>query len=96
MQETDQGIEPEIGYQVRRDQQGRGYATEMALGCMKYAFEALRTDHIISLIRPDNMASRRVAEKNGLVVDREFIWREQLHLVYRMTKLQWEKPASIA
>ncbi len=94
MQPTDQGIEPEIGYQIRRDQQGRGYATEMARGCMKYAFEVLKTDHIISLIRPDNMPSRRVAEKNGLVVDREFLWRDQLHLVYRMTRLQWEKLAS--
>ncbi|HEU5401131.1 MAG TPA: GNAT family N-acetyltransferase [Terriglobales bacterium] len=91
MQETDQGIEPEIGYQVRRDQQGHGYATEMALGCMKYAFEVLKADHIISLIRPDNVPSRRVAQKNGLAVDREFLWREQLHLVYRMTKSQWEK-----
>lgn len=94
MQPTDQGIEPEIGYQVRRDQQGRGYATEMARACMKYAFEVLGTDHIISLIRPDNMPSRRVAEKNGLAVDREFLWRDQLHLVYRMTKSQWEKLTS--
>ncbi|MDT8066703.1 MAG: GNAT family N-acetyltransferase [Terriglobia bacterium] len=91
MQPTDQGIEPEIGYQVRRDQQGRGYATEMAQGCMQYAFEVLKADHIISLIRPDNMPSRRVAEKNGLVVDREFLWREQLHLVYQMTRDEWEK-----
>ena len=94
MQETDQGIEPEIGYQVRRDQQGRGYATEAARGCMKYAFEVLGADHIISLIRPDNMPSRRVAKKNGLVVDREYLWREQLHLVYRMTRSQWEKLTS--
>ncbi len=95
LQPTDHGIEPEIGYQVRRDQQGRGYATEMARGCMKYAFEVLKADHIISLIRPDNLRSRRVAEKNGLVVDREFLWRDQLHLVYRMTKSQWEStPAS--
>ena len=91
MQETDQGSEPEIGYQVRRDQQRHGYATEMARGCMKYAFEVLKADHIISLIRPDNLPSRRVAEKNGLVVDREFLWRDQLHLVYRMTRSDWEK-----
>jgi RimJ/RimL family protein N-acetyltransferase len=95
MQETDQGIEPEIGYQIRRDRQGRGYATEMARACMRYAFEVLGTDHIISLIRPDNAPSRRVAEKNGLAVDREFLWRDQLHLVYRMTKSHWEKLASV-
>lgn len=86
MQETDQGIEPEVGYQIRYDNWRKGYATEMALGCIKYAFEVMRVDHIISLIRPDNAASRRVAEKNGLRVDREFDWKGQLHLVYRMDR----------
>lgn len=83
MQQTDQGVEPEIGYQMRYDQWGKGYASEMALGCMQYAFETMKVDHIISLIRPDNAASRRVAEKNGLKVDREYDWNGQLHLVYR-------------
>ncbi len=95
MQPTDQGIEPEIGYQMRRDQQGRGYATEMAKACMKYAFETLGADHTISLIRPDNMPSRRVAEKNGLAVDREYFWQGYAHLVYRMSKSQWEKLTSV-
>lgn len=86
MQETDQGVEPEIGYQMRYDQWRNGFATEMALGCIKYAFKVMQVDHIISLIRPDNAASRRVAEKNGLKIDREFDWKGQLHLVYRMDR----------
>ncbi len=89
MQPTDQGTEPEIGYQMRFDQWRKGYATEMALGCMRYAFEVRNEGHIISLIRPDNLASRRVAEKNGLKVDREFEWQGHLHLVYRMSRGQW-------
>ncbi len=89
MQETDHGIEPEIGYQIRHDQWQNGYATEMARGCMKYAFETLKADYIISLIRPDNVASRRVAEKNGLVINREYDWTGQLHLVYRMSQEQY-------
>ena len=35
---------------------------------MQYAFGTMNADHIISLIRPDNMPSRRVAEKNGLTM----------------------------
>jgi RimJ/RimL family protein N-acetyltransferase len=96
MQETDQGVEPEVGYQVRRDQQGKGYATEMARACMQYAFETMKANHIISLIRPDNMPSRRVAEKNGLTVDREMMFHEMLHLVYRLTKSEWEKSQTSA
>lgn len=93
MQPTDQGIEPEIGYQMRYDQWGNGYATEMALGCMKYSFETMPVDHIISLIRPDNMPSRRVAEKNGLHIDREYLWNGQLHLVYRTDREEWQTRA---
>lgn len=89
MQETDQGVEPEVGYQMRYDQWGKGYATEMALGCMKYVFETMKSDHVISLIRPDNAASKRVAEKNGLKVDREYVWNGQLHLVYLMSSRDW-------
>jgi RimJ/RimL family protein N-acetyltransferase len=91
MQETDQGIEPEIGYQIRHDQQGNGYATEMARACMQYAFGTMNVDHIISLIRPDNMPSRRVAEKNGLTVDREMMFHDTLHLVYRLSAGDWQK-----
>jgi len=94
MQPTDQGIEPEIGYQMRYDQWRKGYATEMALGCIMYAFETMKVDHIISLIRPDNLASRRVAEKNRLSVDREFDWQGQLHLVYRMSADEYQNAKS--
>jgi ribosomal-protein-alanine N-acetyltransferase len=91
LQETDQGVEPEIGYQVRPDQQGRGYATEMARACMRYAFETMNADHIISLIRPDNLPSRRVAEKNGLTVDREIMFHDMPHLVFRLTRVEWQR-----
>jgi ribosomal-protein-alanine N-acetyltransferase len=90
-QETDRGVELEVGYQIRRDQWKRGYATEMARRSFDYGFEMTDVDHIISLIRPDNAASRRVAEKNGLVVDREFDWKGIPHLVYVMTRERWAK-----
>jgi RimJ/RimL family protein N-acetyltransferase len=90
-QETDRGVELEVGYQIRRDQWRRGYATEMARACFDYGFTMTDVEHIISLIRPDNAASRKVAEKNGLVVDREFNWRGVPHLVYVMTRERWTR-----
>ena len=42
-----------------------------ATASLAWAFEHLDTDHVISIIRPDNVASRRVAEKLGGVVERE-------------------------
>jgi len=35
---------------------------------MNYAFTTLGEERIISLIRPENIPSRRVAERNGLAV----------------------------
>jgi RimJ/RimL family protein N-acetyltransferase len=55
----------EIGWTLRRAYWGCGYATEAARAAMAYAFGELQQSHVISLIHPDNSASRRVAQKLG-------------------------------
>ena len=55
----------EIGWTLRRAYWGRGLATEAARAAVNYAFYELQQSHVISLIRPENAASRRVAEKLG-------------------------------
>ena len=72
----------EIGYHVRRDLWGRGYATEAAAACMQYAFTKLGVDRVISLIRPENVQSVRVAEKNGLTCEKIIFWRGYDHCIY--------------
>jgi RimJ/RimL family protein N-acetyltransferase len=51
----------EIGYHVRRDLWGKGLATEAARASRDYGFANLPLDRLISLIRPENQPSRRVA-----------------------------------
>jgi [ribosomal protein S5]-alanine N-acetyltransferase len=85
-QDVDGITEPEIGYHFHRSSWNRGLATEAARAVMDYAFTALGCDHVISLIRPENVASRRVAEKNGLALDRTVLWRGYDHCVYTMAK----------
>jgi [ribosomal protein S5]-alanine N-acetyltransferase len=72
----------EVGYHVRRDHWKRGYATEAARACMKYAFEKLGAERVISLIRPENVPSWRVAEKNGMTVWKETVRVGLVHRVY--------------
>ena len=50
----------EIGYHVRRDLWGQGLATEAAIACREWGFANLNVDRLISLIRPENVPSRRV------------------------------------
>jgi RimJ/RimL family protein N-acetyltransferase len=55
----------ELGWTLAREFWGRGYATEGARRALDFAFEEMGRDHVISLIRPDNAASIRVAERLG-------------------------------
>lgn len=84
--EVEGALEPEIGYHVHRDHQNQGYATAAARAVRDYAFSTLDCDHVISMIRPGNLASRRVAEKNGLKLDRIVFWRDYEHCVYRLIR----------
>jgi len=58
--------ETEVGFLLDRPFWGKGYATEAALASLKYGFENFNLDHIIALVHPDNLASRRVIEKCGM------------------------------
>ena len=56
-----------IGYALASAHWGRGYATEGARAVVRMAYEDLGATHLISLIRPGNKASIRIAEKLGAV-----------------------------
>jgi [ribosomal protein S5]-alanine N-acetyltransferase len=87
-QSVDEADEIEIGYHVRRDLWGKGYATEAARACRDYGFTNFKIDRLISLIRPQNLASRRVAEKNGMTIWKEVTRVNLLHYVYAITRDQ--------
>lgn len=58
--------EVELAYLLKRQIWGRGLATEAAMRIRSYAIEALGFRRLISLVHPDNIASKRVAQKVGL------------------------------
>lgn len=82
----------ELGWMLRRASWGRGYATEGAACALAHAFTDMGRDHVISLIRPANAASIRVAERLGEILE----GRTRLHghdaLVYGITRASW-RPA---
>lgn len=57
----------EIGYLFNRQFWHKGYATEAAKACKKYAFETLNATEVCSIIRDTNLASINVAIRNGMV-----------------------------
>ena len=72
-QDVDGVEELEVGYHVTRPCQGRGYATEAAAACLNHARDVLGARRLIALIDPDNLASRRVAEKIGLRYEKDSV-----------------------
>ena len=60
----------ELGWALGRDHWGKGFATEGARRAMRFAFDTLRVPHLISLIRPENAPSIRVAERLGESLER--------------------------
>ena len=76
----------EIGYHLRRDHWGRGYATEAAVACREWGFANLKVDRLISLIRPENVPSCRVAERNGMTIWKKVEWRGLRHYVYAVER----------
>ncbi len=61
----------EIAYTLARPFWGRGYASEGAAAALRYAREELKRDRILSVIRPGNAPSIRVAEGLGATLERE-------------------------
>jgi RimJ/RimL family protein N-acetyltransferase len=85
-QDVDGVQELEVGYHFRREFWGHGYATEAAKACIDFTFANTGVDHVISLIRPENEPSRRVAERNGLRIVRRIGWKGLVHDVWSISK----------
>jgi RimJ/RimL family protein N-acetyltransferase len=75
--------ETEVGFLLDRPFWGMGYATEAARAALKFGFEGHDLDHIIALVHPENLASRRVIEKCGMVyTETLFLWGIELMRFY--------------
>lgn len=85
VQDIDGVREIEVAWHIHPAHQRRGYATEAGTASVTYAFQTLGLPHVISLIRPENLPSQRVAEKLGMHVDRTTVrgpgW---LHNVWKL------------
>jgi RimJ/RimL family protein N-acetyltransferase len=81
-QEVEGCTDIEIGYHVRSDLQGRGYATEAATACRDHARDAHGVRRMIAIINPDNTASQRVASKIGLRFERNAQYGGQINCIY--------------
>jgi RimJ/RimL family protein N-acetyltransferase len=60
----------EIGWRLSTQFWNRGLATEGAASVLRFAFEILRFEEVVSFTTATNLPSRRVMEKLGMIHDR--------------------------
>lgn len=85
-------IEIEVGYHFLPKHWGKGYAPEAAELFISYAFDNDLCESVISVIDLENLKSQRVAEKNGLIIEKQikYVDEEDVY-IYRIKKENWKK-----
>jgi RimJ/RimL family protein N-acetyltransferase len=82
MQTVEGQTDVEVGYHVLPAHQRQGYAAEATRVCLQYAAETLDLARLIAIINPDNTASRRTAEKLGLIEERRATVHDRVTVIY--------------
>ncbi|MES2704045.1 MAG: GNAT family N-acetyltransferase [Bacteroidota bacterium] len=96
VQEVNGQREIEVGYHLLRRHWGKGYAAEAAKAFRDYGFENNFAESMVSIIHPENEASKKVAVRNGMqlaATDAKF--RDTDYHLYRITRKEWEQLKSI-
>jgi RimJ/RimL family protein N-acetyltransferase len=86
LQHFNDGEEVEVGYAFARAHWGRGYATELAAGGLRFGFEHLGLERIIAVASPENTASRHVMEKLGMRFERHIVHHGLDAVYYAVTR----------
>lgn len=88
----------DIGWRLKKDSWGNGYATEGAKRCLQYAFDTLNLNKIISVFTEQNTKSEHVMKKIGMKKIGEFNHPElkaypklEKCICYEINKTMWLK-----
>ncbi|AZP12318.1 GNAT family N-acetyltransferase [Undibacterium parvum] len=83
----------EIGWRLRQDKWGQGYASEAAECMASFAFDTLKTDLLCAVCQPENLGSAHVMKKLGMHYKGLERWYEMEVAVYQMTGSDWASRA---
>lgn len=81
----------EIGYHINKKYWNNGYATEASQYMKDFFFNNTSYDEVYSYMNKDNIASRRVAIKNGMTFIEQYSENGIDTVVYKITKEEYLK-----
>ena len=88
----------EVGWRLAQPHWGKGFASEGARGALRFGFEQLGLDEIVSFTVPANKRSRAVMERLGMAQDKAGSFEHpsiapgnplRLHCLYRLSQKRW-------
>jgi RimJ/RimL family protein N-acetyltransferase len=90
----------EVGWRLARPYWGKGLATEGARAALRFGFEKLGLDQIVSFTVPGNRRSRAVMERLGMQEDQAGAFEHpnipvgsplRRHCLYRLSRKRWSE-----
>lgn len=86
----DGNLFPEIGYHIDKQFWCKGYASQAAKACLRYAFENMDYNEIFCYQKWTNIPSRKVAEKMGMSLREEYADEKNIKTsVYSITRTEF-------
>lgn len=79
----------EIGWRLRADKWGRGFASEAARCIAAFAFEQLDAPLLCAVCHPENRNSSRLMERLGMTCRGQEEWYGKMHTVFHITREAW-------
>ena len=86
LQDVEAALEPEIGYMIHTPYWKQGFASEAARAVLGMTFTRFDYDHAISLIRPVNIPSQRVALSLGMKPQRLVAFAGNEHIAFAISR----------
>lgn len=95
----------EIGWRLREDAWGQGYAKEAAIASLDLAFDRFRAPHVVAVTALGNLASQGLMKRLGMVrredldfIDERFAADSVVNpqIVYRIDAQAWEAARAAA
>lgn len=87
----------EIGWRLQKEYWGQGFATEAATAALKFAFETLNLDEVVSFTACINESSKRVMQRLSMTDSKSNFYHPAIekshplleHVLYRISKDEW-------
>jgi RimJ/RimL family protein N-acetyltransferase len=89
VQEVNGGKKMEIGYSILPRYWRQGYALEAARKCRDEAFDQRFSDQLVSIIHEENTDSIKVAQKNGMQLLEQTVYKGMPVHIYGIDRDEW-------